>query len=965
MGRRIKALIISLFAALAAAATISVPVFAAPETAPTTTEETTENATETATENTTENTTEAESEDQNEKEQQEEEAKKPVSCYDQVGNLGWIVCPGTSFLGSVMDKAYDVLEEIITLSPIPTEKDSPLRVVWFYFRQLTNICFILTVIFIIISQVTGLGINNYGIKRMLPRLIVTAVLVNLSYYLCALAVDLSNFIGSVLRSFFETIGDYAIAHSKVSAYASSFSMGDTIASVLGLSAAGVGITTAAVVSTSWAGLLYLLIPVVISGALAVISALFTMAARHAAVFLLVMISPLAIICRSMPNLEKWYDKWYKLFAKMLFFYPIFSILYGASNLASLIIITSAESFEFIVIGIAVKVLPLFMTIPLLKMSDTPIGAIDRLIHTGATPISKFTTGFAKQNADLAKEKQLNSRSALPSTHLAQYLAKRRVSRDMDIMELRASNIDYFKTESMKGWYRNGDIRKKVLSNRGFRHYMNEERKFENEIDRTNIASDFEEGFTDKKYSARKNRRLDAINERYGDAVIRNSIAKTRAHEVALHNTDHRADTIREAIRNNDKRITRQINEAFHYKNNVVDGTEQARINAMAKNAVLADAIAAKRKVDNEAKATYLELYDDMPAGMGPTNELIKALDNKDYNSMVAAIQIMAKRGDYNLIMNTLKNHSHKIVGDSSANLIMQKQLSDTMLGMKEGSIWLSTWAKANMMRRAYSAENADNDEEHQVEGFIDFGTFMRGEDMAGDTNQKRTKKVKIGKLLADVNGAGVFTSMDRTAWKQMTEYFIGNDDDGIPSYIETPTDEELEAAGVDMAKKQFDYLAPLKYIRSAMSSGQMDGEKLGTAVGFLTMGFDMEKFNEWAAGNTESKQNSFFESHKQQIHNSLIEFVKNMSSTQLANSKSTTIKTINAALMYINGDAVNDVIDVDGTPRHISDANEGPISQELFEVLANQRALLNKNSAAGTRGGMNPEVKQMLGIISD
>ena len=646
MGRRIKALIITLFAALLAATTISVPVFADPNPNPETSEETTETETE----------TEELTEEEKQRQEEEQQAKEPVSCYDQVGNLAWIVCPGTSFLGSVMDKAYDVLETIIVLNPIPVEKSSPLRAVWLYFRQITNIFFVISILLVIFSQVTGFGINNYGIKRMLPRLIITAILINLSYIFCAFSVELSNVIGAVLRSLFDTIGDYAIANSKVSPYAASFSMGDTIASVLGLAAIGTGAGAAAVVATSWAGLLYLLIPVVISGALAVISALFTMAARHALVFLLVMISPLAIICYSMPNLEKWYDKWFKLFLKMLFFYPIFSVLYGASKLASLIIITSAENFEFIVIGIAVRVLPLFMTIPLLKMSDTPLAAIDRIIHTGASPITKFAGGFARQNADLAKERQLNSRRMLPTTHLAQYLAKRRVQRDMDIMELRASNTDFFRTESMKGWYRNGDISKKVLSNRGFRHYRNEERKFENEIDRTNIASDFEEGFTNvnnKHYSASRRRGLEAVNSHYGDAVIRNSIAKTRAHEVALHNADSRAQSIREAFNNHDKHLARQINEAFHYNNNPVEGSEQARLNAVARNAVLADAIAAKRKVDNEAMATYLELYDDLPSGMGPTSKLIEAIDNKDYNSMVAAIQIMSKRGDQNLIASTL------------------------------------------------------------------------------------------------------------------------------------------------------------------------------------------------------------------------------------------------------------------------------------------------------------------------
>ena len=38
------------------------------------------------------------------------------------------------------------------------------------------------------------NVDNYGIKRMLPKVIVTAILINLSFIICALAVDITNII---------------------------------------------------------------------------------------------------------------------------------------------------------------------------------------------------------------------------------------------------------------------------------------------------------------------------------------------------------------------------------------------------------------------------------------------------------------------------------------------------------------------------------------------------------------------------------------------------------------------------------------------------------------------------------------------------------------------------------------------------------------------------------------------------
>lgn len=60
--------------------------------------------------------------------------------------------------------------------------------------------FIIAFLAIIVSQVTGMGINNYGIKKMLPRLVVAAIAVNVSYYICQLIVDLTNILGYEIQN---------------------------------------------------------------------------------------------------------------------------------------------------------------------------------------------------------------------------------------------------------------------------------------------------------------------------------------------------------------------------------------------------------------------------------------------------------------------------------------------------------------------------------------------------------------------------------------------------------------------------------------------------------------------------------------------------------------------------------------------------------------------------------------------
>jgi hypothetical protein len=252
------------------------------------------------------------------------------------------------------------------------ESGTPVYTIWTYMRNLANIAFAMVFIVIIYSQITGFGISNYGIKRMLPKLIVAAMLVNLSFLISSAFVDLSNLIGGGIRTLLTSVGESAIANGVINFDAVNFSISDLFAAI-----AGTGTIAAISIMASGGALnfLLMLIPVILGIFIAVLIGLLMIALRQAVIILLVMISPLAFVCFLLPNTEKWFQRWYRTLAQMLFFYPMFSILYGASQLAGLVIITSATNWLGIVLGIAVKILPLFMSIPLMRMSNSILGKI--------------------------------------------------------------------------------------------------------------------------------------------------------------------------------------------------------------------------------------------------------------------------------------------------------------------------------------------------------------------------------------------------------------------------------------------------------------------------------------------------------------------------------------------------------------------------------------------------------------
>ncbi len=341
-------------------------------------------------------------------------------CTSESGVLSYFVCPAVNFISKAIDGIYGLINDFLVVPALSSEADSPIYLVWQYMRQLTNIVFVIFLLIIIYSQITGLGINNYGVKRTLPRLIIAIILVNLSYIICMLAVDVSNIVGYQLRNFFQSIQEGIIAAGVVPGDVLELSVASVVTAILS-GGTIVGITLGAV---GGAGIFWMLIPVLIGGVISVAAGLVTIAARQAVVTLLVMIAPLAFVAYLLPNTEKWFTKWKDLLTRMLVFYPMFSFLFGASQLAGWALIASATNGFGILLGLAVQIFPIFFSISLMKMSGTFLSTVNNGLRNLANPIRRTATGWATEHAERSRQTYwLHSNSA--GSHLRQYLDTRR------------------------------------------------------------------------------------------------------------------------------------------------------------------------------------------------------------------------------------------------------------------------------------------------------------------------------------------------------------------------------------------------------------------------------------------------------------------------------------------------------------------------------------------------------------
>ncbi|MDO4612076.1 MAG: MFS transporter [Candidatus Saccharibacteria bacterium] len=417
-------------------------------------------------------------------------AASSVSCEDSLGSLGWLVCPTTGKISEAVDWLYEKIEDILVINPVKAEDGQPIYEIWKYFRAVTNIVFIIFLLVVIYSQITGYGINNYGLKKSLPKLIVAAILVNLSFIICSLAVDLSNIIGNSLRGLFESIEAATMSGMNLSNGQSHVAMAEMYSAMAGGTALAIG---GGVVAFEM-GTIWMLIPVVLGAIVSVAAGLITIALRQAVVVLLIMIAPLAMVAYILPNTDKWFKQWKQLLYRMLVFYPMFSLLFGASSLAGWAIIVNSRDGFSLLLGTAVQIFPLFFSWKMMKMSGTFLSTINAGMHRLAAGPLNTNRAWAGSHRDLTRAKNLARADAYtPSLKLRQYLENRRIARGEETARHTTTVKSRGLAYDAKRNYRKGNL-DGTLSSRGQRAYGDQARGMEYQRVVARHANNMNKGF---------------------------------------------------------------------------------------------------------------------------------------------------------------------------------------------------------------------------------------------------------------------------------------------------------------------------------------------------------------------------------------------------------------------------------------------------------------------------------------
>ena len=336
----------------------------------------------------------------------ESPSENSTSTSCDVQGIGWFICPVSNWLADGIDYMYSALQQFLKTKPLETtNQNSGIYLAWVIMRNISNVAFIVAFLVIIYSQLTSVGISNYGVKKMIPRLVIAAVLVNLSFTICAILLDLSNIAGYAFQDAFMGIKNTI---STVGENTSTWTWSEIISTALsnGALAVGAGYAVSLALTTE---LLPMLVPAAALAGLTLLFILLIMAARQALIIILIIISPLAFVCYLLPGTEKWFKKWRDLFLTMLVFFPAFAVVFGGAQLAGIIIIQNASGPNgaiMHVLGMLVQIIPLAITPLIMKFSGGVLGKFAGFVNDKNKGLYDRTKNWSKDRRETIKNKKL-------------------------------------------------------------------------------------------------------------------------------------------------------------------------------------------------------------------------------------------------------------------------------------------------------------------------------------------------------------------------------------------------------------------------------------------------------------------------------------------------------------------------------------------------------------------------------
>lgn len=331
-------------------------------------------------------------------------------CYSSGYVLSWIICPIYEGLAAFSDWLLDWIRQFMEPERIGLDPGDEVQGVtyriWSSFRLYGNIILVILLLVAVFGQAISGGLTEtYTTRKMLPRILVSAILINTSIYIVAFGVDLSrivgNGIGDLLRAPLIASGDFQFTIRG----GEGFSITAILLAVGGLATA---------IGATFAGLLpIILVFLALPAAITMLGIVITIILLQGLIIGLGASGPIAFAFYPLSNTEKYTKLWWDWFFRALLVFVIFMVIVALSDLMSVFLSQAGDQSNTVVNGFALilgffaQLLPLF----LIPFSFSIAGGLVGRIYSFVGQYGKQLTEFIKGNPNDPTSMQSRARHA--------------------------------------------------------------------------------------------------------------------------------------------------------------------------------------------------------------------------------------------------------------------------------------------------------------------------------------------------------------------------------------------------------------------------------------------------------------------------------------------------------------------------------------------------------------------------
>lgn len=348
----------------------------------------------------------------------------------------WVMCPALDIADSAAGAFNGFIEDQLCIntgasssaggvtcggnSILGDQTHQGVKNAWSIFRVLATSLLVIIMLVMVISQAIGGGpFDAYAIRKMLPKLVIAAIVIQLSWFMLKWAIDISNDAGKgIANLLFQPFGGSA-----------SMNLDTLIGTNLGTHTSGTNDTFAFfAVLGAGVGLLALSIPGLLIMALYVVLALLTafivLILRKLLIIMLVIFAPIALIAWILPGTQKYWKLWSDNFSKILLMFPMIVALIAAGRIFAYITagspphlavahlgpltvpyFGSVTSFIDLAIIIVAYFGPYFLIPQTYKWGGTAMGAIGKGVKSGMEKGAKPAKDYLDWRKGLSPWKQ--------------------------------------------------------------------------------------------------------------------------------------------------------------------------------------------------------------------------------------------------------------------------------------------------------------------------------------------------------------------------------------------------------------------------------------------------------------------------------------------------------------------------------------------------------------------------------